>query len=227
MPTGSLTPAPYLTIFDDNGAIVPGGKIYVYLTGTSTPATVYADAALTTPLSNPVIADAAGRLTIYLPTGSFKFIVKTAADVLIRTVDPVQATEANQGDLGIAFIFGGTPDSPVIVTSYPSGATFDKCHAGTAIWRLDSGTLAAGTYVLEAMCLGEGGGTITVGLVNLSDGAPDTAIVECSGSSATGAPATSGPITFPAAGSVKSLAIKTKVNSGAGHAWMIWVRRTA
>ena len=52
---------------DQNGTPLAGGMLYFFLTGTDTPLNVYADPLLTTPLSNPVIADANGRFgTIWL-----------------------------------------------------------------------------------------------------------------------------------------------------------------
>lgn len=48
-------------------AILPGAKAYFYVSGTSTPATVYQNASLTTPHAVPVVADAAGVFApIYL-----------------------------------------------------------------------------------------------------------------------------------------------------------------
>lgn len=48
-------------------AILPGAKAYFYVSGTSTPATVYQNAMLTTPHAVPVVADAAGVFApIYL-----------------------------------------------------------------------------------------------------------------------------------------------------------------
>lgn len=45
---------------DANGDRVPGAKAYFYLDLTTTAASVYTDATLTVPLSNPVVADAVG-----------------------------------------------------------------------------------------------------------------------------------------------------------------------
>ena len=50
-----------------SGAILPNSYVQFYVTNTTTPTDVYADAALGTPLSNPVVADAAG--IVILPCG--------------------------------------------------------------------------------------------------------------------------------------------------------------
>lgn len=81
-----------------------GGKLYFYLTGTTTLATIYTDAARTTAHANPVIADAGGVFApIWLnPTISYRVQLKTSADVLVYDVDPYPGTGAlTAGDIGI------------------------------------------------------------------------------------------------------------------------------
>lgn len=59
---------PFRPVFNSRGLPVGGAKVYFYKTGTTTLATVYADGGLTTPLTNPVPADALGQLPdIYMP----------------------------------------------------------------------------------------------------------------------------------------------------------------
>lgn len=81
---------PFVTILDTNGNPINGGKLKFYLTGTLTPATVYANAAQTTPLTNPVVADAAGRVAaVYLdPAVTYRCRVTDATDTLIKDIDP-------------------------------------------------------------------------------------------------------------------------------------------
>lgn len=225
---GFLAPSPILQPLDNNGAIVPLGRLYFYEPGTTTPATVYTDGDLQVAHANPVELDAAGRAVIYLEATSYKVVFKTAADATIWTVDPLPSTSLVQSGLGELYSFGGDPNSPVTVTSYPSGTGGDKIHAGTAIIPIDSAVLASGgTFKLAGMLKGEGGGTITAALVNLSDGSPDTAMVEISSSSTTGVRQEGAAITFAAGGAAKSLAVKTKVNSGGGFGWGFSISRTA
>lgn len=64
------------------GVIVPGATLAFYITETSTPTPVYADAGLETPLPNPVVADASGRFPpIYLDTANITYrVVPSWAD---------------------------------------------------------------------------------------------------------------------------------------------------
>lgn len=56
-----------------------GGKLYSYVVGTTTLKSLYADAALTTPLSNPVILDSNGEATIF-GDGAYDLILKDSLD---------------------------------------------------------------------------------------------------------------------------------------------------
>lgn len=85
--------------FDNNGIPLAGGLIYTYTAGTSTPAATYTTSSGAIQHSNPIILDAAGRV----PTGeiwlgdalAYKFVVKTAQDVLIATYDNVTGINSN------------------------------------------------------------------------------------------------------------------------------------
>ena len=53
---------PYTTpVFDQNGNLSPNATLFIANTGTMNPAAVYADPGLTTPLTNPLTSDSAGR----------------------------------------------------------------------------------------------------------------------------------------------------------------------
>jgi len=78
--------------FDNNGTPLSGGKLYAYDAGTTTPKTTYTSAAGTTPNSNPIILNAAGRppSEIWLTTNEpYKFVLKDSADSLIGTWDNI------------------------------------------------------------------------------------------------------------------------------------------
>jgi hypothetical protein len=84
------------------GAPLNAGKAYFYLTGTTTLANVFEDDALTTPLSNPVVADSAGFFPelVYLdPTKEYRVVIKTSADVTIAkySADPINTIEGSSG----------------------------------------------------------------------------------------------------------------------------------
>ena len=91
--SGTFLPVPVFRAVDANGAPIAGAQLQFYLTGTTTPATVYTSAALGVALTNPVVADAGGLFApIYLdPTVTYRLQLLTATGSLIRDIDPVAA----------------------------------------------------------------------------------------------------------------------------------------
>lgn len=74
---------------DDNGNPLAGGKVFTYISGTSTPLETWSDPSGTLN-TNPVILDSRGEADIYLVVGKgYKFVVKSAADVTIETIEGI------------------------------------------------------------------------------------------------------------------------------------------
>jgi hypothetical protein len=86
--------------FDNAGNVLTGGKLQTYLAGTTTPQPAYTSSSGTTPWSNPIILDAAGRVSgsgeIWLTDGiQYKFILRDSNDVLIATYDNIVGINSN------------------------------------------------------------------------------------------------------------------------------------
>src|ERR1700748_1432199 len=69
--TGGIIPNGLNVFLDNNGKPLSSGKVYFYVPSTTTPKTTYSDINLTTPNTNPVILDAAGRALLW-GTGSYR-----------------------------------------------------------------------------------------------------------------------------------------------------------
>lgn len=84
-----------------SGTILPGWTAQFYLTGTTTPADVYTDGALTTPHTNPVEADADGHMPpIYLnPAVTYRVLMKDADGVTVPDgdIDPIDVSRGSGG----------------------------------------------------------------------------------------------------------------------------------
>src|SRR5437667_3288779 len=91
MTIAALLPSPWLVALDNSGNVIPGGKLYFFTAGgTSTPLATYADAALTVPNANPVVASAGGIFgPIYLTDAPYYVQLKDSNEVLIRAQDQV------------------------------------------------------------------------------------------------------------------------------------------
>lgn len=226
--SGALAPSFYFTALDANGVPYNGAHLYFYRSGTLTPANVYHDADLLTPWTFPAVTDSAGRIVVYLDPaiGNLKLILTDPDDVPFGpTVDPIMPTNTGTSDVSDVFVFCSNSASLVTNTSYTSGATFDTLQAGSSVWSFDSAD-AIGTYNLEIVGVQNTAGTLTVALMNLSDGSPDTPIATASLASATGARAVSGNITFPSAGSAKLFGIKALVSANSGFVIGARITRT-
>lgn len=104
--------------FDNNGVILSGGKLYTYAAGTTTPLATYTTTAGNVPRTNPIILDAAGRVSeggeIWLDgTIQYKFVLKTTVDVLIATYDNIW---------GIGAAGGSAVQTPVIFNATGTGS---------------------------------------------------------------------------------------------------------
>jgi uncharacterized protein YjeT (DUF2065 family) len=99
MAVGTIMPLPRFTGFDANGDPVPGGQLWTYVAGTSTPAITYSDVGLTVAHANPIVLNTAGRpasggseLGVYLtPGSSYKFVLQDAQGATLWTQDNVAA----------------------------------------------------------------------------------------------------------------------------------------
>ena len=84
---------------DNSGNVLTGGKIFTYAAGTTTPQVAYGDSTGATPLSNPIILNAAGRVPtgeIWLTDGLvYKFVLTDSNDVLIATYDNIIGINSN------------------------------------------------------------------------------------------------------------------------------------
>jgi hypothetical protein len=80
--------------FTNTGAVLTGGKLYTYAAGTTTPQASYTTSAGNVAWTNPVVLDAAGRVSgsgeIWLISSlRYKFVLTDSNDVLIATYDNI------------------------------------------------------------------------------------------------------------------------------------------
>lgn len=82
---------------DDENNILTGGSLEIYEAGTSTPLTVYSDAAQTTPLGSTLTADAFGLIPdFHVPAGTqFKAIAKNSSAATMWTRDYLFGSDAS------------------------------------------------------------------------------------------------------------------------------------
>lgn len=192
----SSTLFPTLQFFDDNGAVLAGGRVETFEPGTTTDKASYptrtdADNA-TNPSTNPVVLDAAGRPPnegIWL-SGLTKVVVRNSANALIKTYD-------NVGDTSDVDVFdrhhiaglitsnnAGDPNKSVDVA--PGEARDDADSADMVLSSLltlqidqppginsiDTGAVAASTHYAVWLLSDSSGTQPTGGVFSLSFSAP-------------------------------------------------------
>lgn len=153
--------------FSNLGDELNGGLIYTYAGGTTTPKATYTDSTGNTARDNPIELDSAGRASggIWLNPGeAYKFVLKTAADATLDTVDNIVAGEAagaTDEEIDITFSFVGTPTAQGNMGTYPAtrAFTFPVDFAGS---RGGVGTAPGSSYVISAKKDGVECGTITI-----------------------------------------------------------------
>lgn len=82
--------SPFIPAFSSSGAPSAGAKLRFRYTGTTTAAPIYSDAALTVPLTNPVVANAAGRFPpIYMNDAiTYRIDYLSPTNAQLDSVDP-------------------------------------------------------------------------------------------------------------------------------------------
>lgn len=87
---------PFPQFFDSTPNVYSGGTLTFYASGTSTLQSIYSDETLSTPLTNPVTLNAAGRPStdIFLQDLNYKVILKDSSGNTIWTADPVSARDS-------------------------------------------------------------------------------------------------------------------------------------
>lgn len=83
----------------DADGISDGASLYFYLTGTTTPASIWSDSARTTPRANPVVVNAGAPVpNVYLnPAVTYRVVIKNSAGVTIEggDIDPFLGLSAS------------------------------------------------------------------------------------------------------------------------------------
>lgn len=143
-------PMPFVPAFTTFGLIAGAARLEFYLTGTTTPANVYSDAGLTTPLGSVVTSDAFGRfVAIYLdPLVTYRVRLETSLGALIQEADGVSG---GVGSADITFVQAGAGSATLtgqnkmreIISFADKAAPTDGTNATTAI----TNALATGRHV--------------------------------------------------------------------------------
>jgi hypothetical protein len=90
----TLSPLPIWQQFDDNGIPLDGALLYTYAAGTSTDKDTFTDSTGSVANLNPVVFDSAGRASIWLGTGAYRFILEDKNSNVIWEVDDIKGVDS-------------------------------------------------------------------------------------------------------------------------------------
>lgn len=157
-PAGILFQNPVVKPLSSNGTFMAGCTATFYLTGSTTLTNVYADGALTTPLANPLSADASGTFVpVYLDPGViYRVQIKTSTGALISDTDPYVPIGVNSSAIGKALYPQLAVETNAGVTAvnfqYPAGYV-DRYATNTT-----PGTTDMTTAIKNALLVNAAGG---------------------------------------------------------------------
>lgn len=166
--SGSRFNLPYVTPVDGAGSPMPGALLYFFITGSSTLAVTYANAALTVANPNPVQANGFGRFpNIFLdPAVTYKVTLTPAFGSVqspIWTADPVSGAGGG----------GGGSSNLVYVSNFGGSISEAAAAAGRGLVFVDENTQIAAPLITNATIVPAGGlisssGSLPVTVANVS-----------------------------------------------------------
>jgi len=139
----TLTPSPKMQFLDANGNPLVGGKLYTYMSGTTTPLATYTDYSGGTPNTNPIILDSRGEASVWVGAAFYYMELKSSTDVLQWAVDNIggYATLVSLAANSGATLIGVTP------STYNPGTTVQAqlTNVGSATGASNVGFTQSGT----------------------------------------------------------------------------------
>ena len=188
--------------FDSNGVPLAAGLLYTYAAGTSTPQATYTTSSGSIANSNPIVLDAAGRVSteIWLTAGqAYKFVLQTYAAVQIWSFDNItgvndfsSATATNLTVTGTLTASGTIAGSgftnyfatpPAIGGTTPANGTFTNLLATVSATlptpgQFDNSTAGATTAFVQR-AIGNLSSIITVSTASTLTNAAAGALIYC------------------------------------------------
>lgn len=123
-------------ITNDTGTPQAGAKLYTYREGTTTALTVWTDDAASVAHANPIVCDAGGFVPlIYVDdTFDYKVVIKTSADVTLKTYDnipaPDPASTTGYFPTLLTWVTKTSAQSPVALTTADAGNAYEADTTG-------------------------------------------------------------------------------------------------
>jgi len=210
---GTIAPFVFWQCLDDNGEPLDGALVFTYAAGTSTKQTTYSNQTLTTPNTNPIVLDSAGRAQIWCGPGLFKFVLAPANDTdpptsPIETRDGVSAVPTAQAAIDVSGIVGEdvTENQCLYLSSGSGSKTAGYWYKAKADLAYSSTTAAAIGFATATAVAGLSINVRTLGTLDGFAGLGSGVLYYISG-------ATAGAITATAPTNAKPVAVADSATS--------------
>lgn len=185
--SGVISPNPKFLGTDNNNDPVVGGKLFTYISGTTTKQSTYSNSTLSTPNSNPVVMDSAGRATVFLdPTLAYKFVFAPSTDT-DPPVSPYWTVDGISESVTTNLEVTGTAGETIAVGEHvylsdgTGGLTAGRWYLTDADLAYKSSSAAALGVSLSALSAGQSGLIRTDGIYDAASGLSAGSIYYLSG----------------------------------------------
>ena len=131
VPLGPRFVLPYQTVIDPTGVPIPGAQLFFYASGTTSPLRTYSDPLLTTPNTNPVVANAAGVFPAIFLSGNYKIVLEDYLGDQIWTADPVLGELSGGSGSAVLSISNSDGTLTISPTVGSAVASINLAHANT------------------------------------------------------------------------------------------------
>jgi hypothetical protein len=205
--TAILSPALIFQGLGFGGVPLPGGKLFSFAAGTSTPQATYVDSTQTTPNTNPVILNSNGQAPVWLdPTKTYKFILQDSFGNQIYSVDQVQ------GSLTAAAL------TIILTAQFLGGILYPQTPAELAA-SITPTNFAIGSHLSTGFVIPERYGAVGNG--NAADTVNGTLDTTAIGNAVTIASATGCPILLSRAYIAVPITVTSQEGMGITVAWLM------
>lgn len=187
--SGVISPNPKFLGTDNNNEPVVGGKLFTYISGTTTKQTTYNSSVISpgNANSNPVVMDSAGRATVFLdPTLAYKFVFSPSTDT-DPPVSPYWTVDGISESVTTNLEVTGTAGETIAVGEHvylsdgTGGLTAGRWYLTDADLAYKSSSAAALGVSLSALSAGQSGLIRTDGIYDAASGLSAGSIYYLSG----------------------------------------------
>ncbi len=126
-------------VTDLSGNSLQGASVYIYLQGTTTPASLYSDDFGVTSKSNPIVTGSTGRFDFYIVDGNYDIHIVRADATTTDFLDVAMLEGGGSGGALAVTDYGATPDAKSITTGSTTASSTTLTAPASTFVSADTG----------------------------------------------------------------------------------------